>query len=369
MKATLKDKSLTALKDVKLSVFALAFALGIGAIVMWVSGYSPAETYKAIFVGTLTTQKGIVLALSQATPLMFSGLAFAIAYKVKMINTGAEGQLHIGAMASVLVGIYVTGLPMALHIPLALLVGALAGGLIGLFVTFLKVRFGASEIVTTIMLNEVLILFTSYLCNGPFLAKDAAIPQTELVEKTARLPKLVARSQLTIAIFIAIGIALLLYILFKKTALGYEMQVTGSNTKSASTAGISVNRVYYITFFISSAVAALCGSALALGVNGRFLEGFSNKYGFAGISVAALAAYNPLAVILSAILFGVLKAGAMTLNTSASVPVEFVDVIQALVVVFVAAPRLIDAILSRFGKAPLFKKKASTNNPTQSNQA
>ena len=352
-----KEQYKSALNSLKMSVFALIFALLVGAVIIRFIGFSPLEIYKAIFVGSFGTQKGLVLALSQATPLIFSGLAFAIAFKVRMINTGAEGQLHLGAMASALVGYYVVGLPSAIHVTLALAAGALVGFLVGLLVAYLKVRFGASEIILTLMLNQIFILLTSYLCNGPFLAKGAQITQTEAIQESARLAKLAPRSQLTIALLVAVGIAILLQILLTKTALGYEMQVTGSNIGSAKTAGINVGKVYMITFALSCAVAALCGSSFALGVNGRFLEGFSNNSGFAGISVAALAAYNPIGVVLSALLFGGLKAGAMTLNRTTMIPIEIIDVIQALVVVFVAAPRLIGAILGiwekfRPGKTP-----------------
>lgn len=353
-----KDRYKSALESFKMSIFALLFALIVGACVIAACGYSPIMVYSAIFTGSFGTAKGFVLALTQATPLMYTGLAFAIAYKVRMINTGAEGQLHLGAMAAALVGIYVVGIPSIIHIPLALFASAAAGFLAALFVAWLKIRFNAHELITTLMLNNVFMLFTSYLCNGPFLEEGAMITQTKPIEPTARLLRLASRSQLTIALFIVIAIAILFYIIFTKTALGYEMQVTGLNLKSAKTAGIQVNKVYMITFALSGAVAALCGASFALGVNGRFLEGFSNGSGFAGISVAALAAYNPIGVVFSAVLFGGLKAGAMTLNRTSMVPIEIVDVIQATVVVFVAAPKLVRAILDS-GK--IFKKKSNKN--------
>ncbi len=341
-KQTLRQQGL---KNLRLSVIALLLALVSGGIVIWASGYSPIETYGAIFAGSLGSSKGIVLALSQATPLMFTGLAFAIAFRVKLINLGAEGQLHIGAMASAIAGAYLA-LPAALHIPASLLAGALAGGAVSVFLGGLKIRFGAKEVITGIMLNEIIILFTSYLCNGPLKGEGSVTPQTAKILETARLPRLVPRSQLTIAIIIVIVIAVLIMLLLKYAALGYEMQVTGFNLKAAKTAGINVSKVYLFTFFISGAIAGLCGSILVLGVNGRFVEGISAGYGFGGISVAALAAYNPVAVIFSALIFGILKAGAMTVNRTTMVPVEFVSVIQALVVVFVAAPKLVGHMLS-----------------------
>lgn len=338
------------------SVFALVFSLLLGAVIIALSGYSPLETYKAIFGISLGTQKGIALSLSQATPIMFTGLAFAVAFKVRMINTGAEGQLHMGAMAAAIVGAYVTGLPSGIHVPLAMLAGFVAGGLAALFVAFLKVRFGAGEVITTLMLNQVLILFTGYLANGPLKPEDSAMPQTEMIAESARLTKLIPKTQLTTAILVAVAAAFVMQFILTRTTFGYEMQVTGLNLKAANTAGIHVAKVYLITFALSGAIAGFCGSSLVLGTNYRFVEGFSNNYGFAGISVAALAAYNPIAVILSAILFGILKAGAITLNRTTPIPVEFVDVIQVLVVIFVAAPTMVRAILSLPKKAVCGRK-------------
>ncbi|NLX62200.1 MAG: ABC transporter permease [Tissierellia bacterium] len=354
----LKRKFAAGLGSFKLSFFALFFALLTGAIAIALSGYSPIETYKAIIVGSLGSKQGIILSLSSATPLIFTGLAFATAYKVKMINIGAEGQLYLGAMAGAVVGAYITGLPRLVHIPLTLLSGALVGGLIGILVVFLKVKFGASEIITTIMLNEIILLFTSYLSSGPLKPEDSVIPQTHVIQETAQLTRLAPRSQLSSAIFIAIAAAVLIHILIKKTPLGYEIQVTGLNRRAAETAGISITKMYLITFFLSGAIAGLCGSSLVMGVNRRFVEGISANYGYSGISVAALGAYNPLSIIFSATLFGILKSGAITLNRTTAVPIEFVDAIQAVVVAYVAAPRLIEAVLSLKNKIGLKKEKS-----------
>lgn len=327
------------------SVFALIFSLLLGALIIGLSGYSPIQSYAAVFGYSLGTVKGIALSLSQATPILFTGLAFTIAYRVRMINTGAEGQLYMGAVGSAVIGAYLVSLPRIVHLPLTLLAGMVMGGLAALLVAFLRVRFGASEIITSLMLNEVFILFTGYLANGPLKPDGCMQPQTELIADTARLSKLIPKTQLTTAIILGIILALATQFILKKTIFGYEMNVTGLNSHAAHTAGINTSRIQLITFSLSGAVAGLCGSALVMGTNYRFVEGISPSYGFAGISVAALAAYNPAAVVLSAILFGILKAGAITLNRTTPVPVEFVDVIQVLVVVFVAAPRMVKAIL------------------------
>ncbi len=332
------------------SVFALIFSLLLGMIFIGISGYSPIESYKAIFGVSLGTVKGFALSLSQAIPIMFTGFSFALAYRVRMINTGAEGQLYAGAMAAALVGAYVTNLPSIVHIPLAFAAAFIAGGLIALIVALAKIYFSANEIIMTLMLNEIVILFTSYLANGPLKPAGSGVGQTERIAESAKLMKLIPQTQLTTAIFLGIIVAFVLQFLLTKTVFGYEVHVTGLNLRAAQVAGINVSRTYLITFALSGAIAGLGGAAMVLGVNYRFIEGFSSGYGFSGISIAALAAYSPLGVILSAFLIGVLKAGTITLSRTTSIPVEFVDVIQVLVIIFVAAPELIRLILDNIEK-------------------
>jgi len=256
------------------SFFALVFSLVLGAVFIWVTGYSPFETYKAIFGLSFSTIKGFALTLSQATPLMFTGIAFALAYKVKMINTGAEGQLYAGAMAAALVGAYVTNLPGIVHIPLALLVAFIAGGIIAGLVAIARVYTGASEIILTLMLNNVIILFTSYLANGPLKPEGSGVGQTERIADSARLMRLVPQTQLTIALLIVIAVAIIIQFMLDRTVFGYELKVTGNNRRAAEVAGINVSKISILTFALSGAIAGMGGAAMVLGVNYRFIEGF-----------------------------------------------------------------------------------------------
>ena len=331
---------------IKIPFIALILALACGAIIIIVSGYSPIEAYRAIIVGSLTTKRGFILSLAQATPIMFTGLAFGLAYRVRLINLGSEGQLYIGAMVSALIGAHVTFLPGFSHVAVAMAAGAAAGGLVGLLISWLKIKFGAHEVITSLMLNELIILFTSYLSIGPAKAANSPISQTAMVLDSARLIKISPRSQLTTALFVVIFFAVLLQLLLSKTALGYEMKAVGNNLSAARVAGINVNKVYHFTFFVSGAMAGLAGSSLILGVFGRFIDHFSNGIGFAGISVAALAGYSPVGVLFSAFIIGILKAGALTLQRTTPVPIEFVSVVQAFIVVFVAAPNMVNSIIS-----------------------
>jgi len=331
---------------IKVPFIAFLLALVCGAVTIIISGYSPVEAYRAIIVGSLTTTRGFVLSLAQATPIMFTGLAFGIAYRVRLINLGSEGQLYIGAMVSALIGAHVSFLPGFSHVLVAMIAGAVAGGLVGLLISWLKIAFGAHEVITSLMLNELIILFTSYLSIGPAKAENSPISQTDMILDSARLVKMVPRSQLTVALLVVIAIAVILQLLLSKTALGYEMKAVGNNLLAAKVGGIHVKKVYHFTFFVSGAMAGLAGSSFVLGVFGRFIDHFSNGIGFAGISVAALAGYSPVGVLFSAFVIGILKAGALTLQRTTPVPIEFVSVVQAFIVVFVAAPKMVNSIIS-----------------------
>lgn len=332
-------------EGISLSVISLLIALAISAIILWVCGYNPAQAFTAILIGAFGSLRGIAQTFTQVTPLVFTGLAFTFAKKATLINLGVEGQMYMGALGAALAGTMSLGLPAALHLPLSILAGALFGAAYASIVGILKVRFGSNEVVASVMLNSVATLFIGYLLNGPLLADGSSVAQTEKVLETARLPRIFHQYQLTIAIFIAVAACIFVKWLIDKTTLGYEIRCVGMNPKAAETAGINIGRVLLTAVCISGAIAGLAGASHVLGVDRRLIAGFSPGYGFNGIAVAALAADSPIGVIFSGIVFGVLRAGAMELNRGTGIPVEFVDVIQAMVVIFVSAPLLVKQLL------------------------
>ena len=213
-----------------------------------------------------------------------------------------------------------------------------AGGLYAGLVGVLKVKFGSNEVIATVMLNSIATYLVDYLLNGPMLAENSSVAQTERVLETAQLPRMY---QLTIAILLAVAACILVKLFMDRTALGYEIRAVGLNPDAAETAGISKAKVTIVALCISGCIAGLAGASHVLGVDRRLINGFSNDYGFSGISVAALAADSPVGVIFAGIVFGALRAGTMELNRTTSIPVEFVNVIQAMVVILVAAPLLV----------------------------
>ena len=202
-----------------LSILSLLIAIVISGVIMAVCGYNPIEAFGAILAGSFGSQRAIVQTLTQATPLIFTGLAFAFAKKASLINLGAEGQLYMGALASAAVGMLDLGLPMALHLPLAVAAGMAAGGLYAGLVGVLKVKFGSNEVIATVMLNSIATYLVDYLLNGPMLAENSSVAQTERVLETAQLPRIFQQYQLTIAILLAVAACILVKLFMDRPGL------------------------------------------------------------------------------------------------------------------------------------------------------
>lgn len=328
-----------------LSIVSLVIAILISAVVLVACGQNPIEAYGAILVGAFGSLRAVAQTFTQVTPIVFTGLAFTFAKKATLINLGVEGQMYMGALGAAMVGIVDLGLPIFIHLPLAILAGAVFGAAYAAIVGFLKVRFGSNEVIATVMLNSIATLFVGFLLNGPLLSEGSSVAQTAKVLDTAKLPRIFPQYQLTIAIFVAVAACIFIKWFIDKTTLGYEIRCVGLNAKASETAGINIKKVLMVSMCISGAIAGLAGASQVLGVNHRLIAGFSPGYGFDGIAVAALAADSPIGIIFSGVVFGVLRAGAMELNRNTSIPVEFVNVIQAMVVIFVSAPLLVKGIL------------------------
>jgi len=299
-----------------------------------------------MLIGAFGDITSIGLTFSKATPIIFTALAFLFAFKSGLFNIGAEGQLIIGGFAAALVGISFNDLPSFIHVPLALLVAALVGGLWGLIPAVLKVWLGAHEVITTMMLSYVALYFTSYLVNYPFKA-PGWVPQTIPVSPSAELPRLLQASQVSAAIILALLLIVLTWYIFQKTSFGYEIRAIGLNSSVAENAGINVKRGMILALIISGAMAGLGGAGEILGVHRRFIDGFSPGYGWDGLAVALVGGLHPVGVLLAAVLFGALRSGGMTMSRTVGVPLDIIFLIQALVILYVAAPGLIRFILKR----------------------
>jgi len=282
--------------------------------------------------------------LVQSVPYIFAGLAVALGFRAGLFNIGAEGQIGIGWLAAVVVGYSFTGLPAFIHLPLAILVGAVAAGLWAGIAGVLKARTGAHEVITTIMLNYVVYRLSDWLLCGP-LEKTVGTCRTQEIAESAYLPRFLDHPVGIHWGFILalVAAALVGWFLFK-TTWGYELRTVGANPDAARYGGINVGRIMVLAMFLSGCLAGLAGVAQGLGITHNIALGFQAGYGFDSIALALLGKSHPVGVTAASLLFGALRAGAARMQSIAGVPTEIVQIIQALVIIFIAAPAIIQAL-------------------------
>jgi simple sugar transport system permease protein len=316
----------------------------IGAVILLLSGANPIQAYGALLRGSFGSMAVFGRTLEKATPLVFSGLAVAFAFRGGLFNIGAQGQLLLGALTAAVVGFAVKGLPAFIHAPLALLAGALAGALYAAIPGALKTYRGAHEVITTIMLNYIAINITDYLADGPF--KDTSpgniVARTPEILATAKIPTL---GGLPLGFLIAILVAIGIWWLLWKTTIGFEIRTVGLNPHAARYAGIAVARTVILTMVLSGVLAGLGGAIETQGVVGRYQPGFNVGLGFDGITIALLGKTHPFGVLPAALLVGAMKAGSSEMQFSAGVAKEITDVIQALILFFITADVIIRGLL------------------------
>ncbi|WP_209011360.1 ABC transporter permease [Paradesulfitobacterium ferrireducens] len=339
-------------KNIVIPVVAIAVALIFGAIIIAVMGLDPLLAYESLVQGAFGSVYGVTTTLAKATPLIFTGLSFALAKKTGLLNIGAEGQLYMGGLCSVLVAAYLPPMPMILHLSLEILAGFTGGGLWGLLAGWLKVRFGSSEIITTVMLNYTAMFFIAYMVNGPIIEPPGNLPQSKPIPPSAIFPSLIPNTQLHLGFAIAILMAVFYYIFLWHTRKGYEARVVGLNPEAATYAGMNKNRLVFLIMFLAGGLGGLAGSSEILGIQHRLFQAFSPGYGYDGIAVALLGLNSPIGTVLAAILFGALRSGGDMMQMVAHVPLAIIYVIQALVIMFVAA----EYLFRRFGG---FKQRAA----------
>lgn len=329
------------------------------------------NSYLAIFQGSiydvnLARESGVVRGfypLSEtivtSIPLVFAGLAVALAFRSGLFNIGAQGQFIFGAIGASYVG-FTYDLPPLIHVPLVLIVGIIFGGLFGGIVGLLKAKTGAHEVIVTIMLNYVAALFILWLLKtSTFLRPGRFDPIAPDVNPSARLPKLLgADLRLHLGIFIALVVTYLVWWLLNRSTLGFKFRAVGANANAAKTAGISVPLVTTVTMFICGGIAGLGGAVHLIGTEYALTAGVAGSIGFDAITVALLGQATPLGTLLGAFLFGALQTGGRTLLSNTGTSSEIIQVIQALIVLFIATPALLKKIF-RLKKAVESKTMAA----------
>lgn len=371
LQATATQRLVAALTGTSLLVTALALlsAAVLGAVVIALSdgqarealgyvtaqpsdffvaaGSAIADAYRALVAGSLGGVGQISETLVAAVPLIAAGLAVAIPLRAGLFNIGAEGQMIAGGLIAGFLGFSLSGLPLLVHLPLAVAGGLLGGFLLGWLPGVLKARTGAHEVITTIMLNNIMILTTTYLLSTTlFRMEGRADPISQPVDAAARFPRLpgLETYRVNFSILAVLALAIFAFWLLERSTHGFELNAVGSNPHAATAAGMSPGRAVIIAMSVGGAMAGTAGSAEILGIQGRITDGFSAGIGFDGITVALLGRGTVGGTVAAGLLFGALKAGGRAMQAQTGTSLDLVVVIQALVIIFIAAPGLVRAL-------------------------
>jgi simple sugar transport system permease protein len=313
-----------------LPLLAVMATLVFTALLVMLAGAEPMSVFGQVLKGAAGSQFALLETLTRATPLIFTGLAVAVAFRARLWNIGAEAQLYAGAVATVLLGTGALPLPPALLIPILISAAMLSGALLLLGPAVLKIRFGVDEVVTTLLLNFIVLLFVSYLLEGPL--KDPmgmGWPQSPRVIADAQLPRLIQGKRLHFGFVLALVSAVAVWFIMAKTTLGYRMRAVGHNAQAARFAGIPVGRVLALTALLSGGLAALGGFSEVAGLKGNLTLDLSSGYGLTGVVVAMLAMLHPLGVVAAAIFVAGVFVGADAMSRTAGVPSYIADVMVA----------------------------------------
>jgi general nucleoside transport system permease protein len=329
-------------------VLAVFVAVVIGGIVIFSAGGNPFEAYAGLIEGSFGSARALSETGIWATPYILAGLAVALAFRGGLFNIGAEGQLSFGAVAAAWVGYALPGIinmpiPAFLHVSLAIIAGVLAGAIWAAIPGYIKARWGGHEVINTIMMNYIALNLTSYLLNGPM--KDPSplnvSARTPLIAENARLPLIFPDFRLHWGFILALVMAGVVWFLLWKMTLGFQIRTAGLNPDAAKYSGVNVKRMIVLTMAFSGALAGLAGAIEVVGLNYRHELGFSSGYGFDAIAIALLGKTHPAGVVVASILFGAMRNGATMMQFRTQIPVDVISVIQALILLFVAADAIV----------------------------
>jgi general nucleoside transport system permease protein len=332
-------------------IVAVALALLVAAVIILVSSLIstgsidwllPLEAYYWLFIGAFGSVNGFLNTILQATPLILGGLAVGVGFKAGLFNIGVQGQFLLAGTAAAGVGASLAGAPAPVAITLSIVAGALAGAAWGFVPGALKAWRGANEVVTTIMLNSIAASIIAWLVAGPLLAPGFSFNRTGELGNSA-LPIIFGKNIHAGVILAFLAVPAMWFLLYR-TTLGFEIRAVGQNPSAARYAGMRPAFLIMFTMALSGFLAGIAGASEILGVSGFMIASYGSAVGFDSISVALLGRSNPWGILLAALLFGALRAGAGLMQIKAHVPVEIVDVIQAVILLFLAA----DIMIQRF---------------------
>jgi general nucleoside transport system permease protein len=326
-----------------LPALALAATVGVAMALALLAGADPLATLGQIVTGALGSRLAVLETLNRATPLIFTGLAVAVAFRAKLWNIGAEAQLYAGAIIAVVLGTGALGNPLVL--PVSALAAMLAGAVLLIGPVLLKTRLGVDEVVTTLLLNFIMLLFVSYLLEGPL--KDPmgmGWPKSPALIPEARLPRIVGGLRLHWGFALAVLAAGVVWVIQTRTTLGFEIRAVGQNPEAARFAGMPVNAVLVKTALLSGGLAALAGWSEVAGLKGHLSQDLSPGFGYTGIIVAMLALLHPLGVVLTAIFVAGIFVGSDAMSRAAGVPTYIADMLLATALLFMVLAILLTRV-------------------------
>lgn len=321
-------------------------AFVVGAIILLIMGTNPITAYGAMFRGAFGNQNALAETIVKAVPLLLIGLGICIAFRAKVINIGAEGQMIVGALLATAFGLAVNW-PGWLALPIGMLLGFLGGAVWGAIPGVLKAYFNVNEILSTVMMNAIAVQLMNYLLGGPMMDPQQAaalgkLPETARLNSAYHLPRLMPPTRLHAGLIIALVLAVLVYVMLFHTTLGYRIRAVGFNPSASRYAGIRVRRHIVIALLLSGALAGLAGAVQVYGLNYRMITdgsptGFTASAGFNGIVTALFGGLHPLGAIPAAFFFGALLVGANAMQRMTQIPSAFVMALNGMVVVFVVS--------------------------------
>jgi len=313
-------------------VFTVLAALAVSGVALMALDVNPIAAYQLMFVQTLTTEFGITETVAKAVPLIFVGLAVYLPLKAQLWNIGAEGQLFMGAVAGTWIGLNVS-LPMVALLPLMFVAAGIAGALWVAIPAWLRAKWGINEIITTLLFTFVAADLKNYVVRGPMQAPGASFPQTAQLPLAAQLPNIPGLG-FPVGIVAAVVFVVLTYVVVNYTRLGFEITFIGANDRAAEQAGMSKSRIYLIVLMVGGAFAGFAGISEIAGVQSRLRAFFAPGYGFTAIPIALLGRNGAFQVLLAALFFAVIFVGGSSIQTLLNVPAAIVDIIQALIILF-----------------------------------
>ena len=322
---------------------AIGAALVVGALLILLAGANPLLAYRALFQEALFSYFGFGNTLTKLSPLLLAGLGVLVALRGGQFNIGAEGQIYMGGLGSTVVGLFLQGWPLWIHLPLTILAGFVFGAVWGWIPGYLKAQRGVNEVIVTLLLNYIAIHFIGYMVNDPLIAPGAPSPYSPLIAESARLPLIMPQTQAHGGVLLGLAAAGILFVLFNLTPWGYRVAAVASNPTAARYAGISVPGTIMMVMALSGGLAGLAGSAEVIGLKHRLFERFSPGYGFDAIAIAFLSRGSPLGVVITALFFSALRSGANVMQRSAGVPFTVIYAIQGLTVLFIAISLVIES--------------------------